>query len=201
MAEDEPLRRVVEAARAKAAGTGQFSPGPPADPISAPWLQFGTPGITPPPATNGTPLPPPRVAIPEVQNVTRPLRRSQAGVVAGLPSKHHENAWTLAHRMLKQYGKEMAGNLTRADLHLAQELMENGTLLLRYGVPMDNLGSLIRLARDLAHQGASDTGEDPRIDALRKSMERDEVTAVNDYGPAGGEATGEEEEEELNQDG
>jgi hypothetical protein len=167
MADDElgsaALRRVVESTRAKAGGVGQFAPAPPADPVSAPWLQLQTPEVVAPPA-NG------RV---RSQPIAPAIQR-RAGVIAGLPTKHHEQAWTLAHAMLKHYGKEMGGNLARADLHLAQELMESGTLLLRYGVPMDNLGALIRLARDLAHQGAADGAEDPRIDALRKSMERAE---------------------------
>ena len=110
--------------------------------------------------------------------------------------KRTATAWTLAHKMLKQYGAELAGNSGKADLHLAEQLMKNGTLLLQYGVPMDNLSQLIRLARDLANKASTETFENPAIEALRKAMERPESSlppAEND----GGVDLVEDDDEEL----
>ena len=169
---NDALQRRVASARAQAGANSSLT-GPPPDPFSAPWLSANTAPLQPPPVEPAPPRRPPPAR-------GRPGRRFNSkdkvneALEGGFPSKQHALAWNLAHTMLKSYSKEMAQNLNRADLHLAQKLMQNGALLLRFGLPMDNLGALIRLARDLSRQSADLSPDDPRIDALRKDLERDE---------------------------
>jgi hypothetical protein len=204
MADDNPigsdaLQRRVATARAQAGANTSFT-GPPPDPFVAPWLSAPTPPPTePPPAARSSPKEPANVNGKRGRGrplLSRDKVNSAVEDEEGFPSKRHALAWNLAHAMLKTYGREMAANLNRADLHLAQKLMQNGTLLLRFGVPMDNLGALIRLARELSRQSADLAPDDPRIDALRKGLERDESTLLEMTADPDDEGNGLEESDD-----
>jgi len=182
----EALRRNVAAVRANA---GANNPVTPPDPFVPPWLQG--PGPTPvvPPVV---PLPPrPDATPPPVRNgptpvvAAAPKPKSRPRRVAKIdgkeveepptPQKKLDTAWKIAQKICRTYADELGKGVSIADLHLSQALMKNGTLLLRYGLPMDNLGQMIRLARDLAHNADKEGGtENEEIDELRKILERSE---------------------------
>lgn len=164
------LRRTVETIRAQA---GAAPPEPAADPFAAPWLSQ-------PPPPNGrhrTAVDPSSRPAPEPRKITPATIDETPGkrvTLKGTPTRKLDKAWKLAHRLLQSYGSDLQGNVAKADLHLARNLMDNGVLLMRYGIPMEQLGGLIRLARDLAHHAGSEGQEDPQIDELRRSLERPE---------------------------
>jgi hypothetical protein len=169
----DALRRQVGMARAVAGANALFPPAPPAETSQTPWQ---------PPQLNMLPnqQPIPKEllqAAPQGQPAPhgRPGLKPKPGRdPATLSADKQEMAWALARKHLSRYADEMAQNINKADLHLAQALMRDGVLLLRNGVPMDAVGALVRLGRDFARNTDTEQQEPQDLPDLRIALERRE---------------------------
>jgi len=179
----EALRRNVATARA-VSGANQFAMQPPVDPLPPPWMQppIAPPGTPPPNGRVATSPLPPATPTPVVASAPKPKTPKKVKVgteeVEQLetPKTKLEKAWKLLHRILTKYATDMGTNVPRANLSLGQQLMQNGALLLRYGIPMEQVNQLVRLARDLAQNKNVEEEEGGDVAELRRMLERDDTT-------------------------
>jgi hypothetical protein len=173
------IRRRVAAVRAQA-GAAEHPPALPPDEAASPWAHLRPPA-------------PERVTKPQaVELVPDTSEPKSNGASKPKPKQALPNyAWKLVDELLQSWAKEQKTSIRRADGKLAERLMRNGAAILEAGIPMDSVGSLIRLSRELVGGSEGSEDEDKRIAEIKKLMAREESTI-----PAPAEAPPADAEEE-----
>ena len=147
------LRDRVASARSQAGAAPQIAPPPPPDQTASPW-NMPRPGTTPMPP--GYPPPPPTTIIvdeskKETPKPTPKLKNRRESV----------SCYDLVNSLLDSWYKDQPKGTGKANVKLGQQIMRNGAILIRDGYPIDQLGSLIRIANDLVHRSGDQ--EDDRL--------------------------------------